>query len=200
MKNKAALVIGVLSLWDLALTGDDRGGKLRTQGTSIEGCPPSECDCVDGNLVANCGFETGDFTDWTLSGDQTDMEVLPAGHSGCYGAFLGPPGDMGFLAQDLPTAAGEYYDLSFWLRGMGTPNAFQVLWNGAIVYRSSQPMSQPSSSSGFSTCRTISSSMTSWSLSLPKARLSRIARQFMKAPPSSSQALLPHTPAVPTTS
>ena len=135
MKNKAALVIGVLSLCDLALTGDDRGGKLRTQGTSIEGCPPSECDCVDGNLVANCGFETGDFTDWTLSGDQTDMEVLPAGHSGCYGAFLGPPGDMGFLAQDLPTAAGEYYDLSFWLRGMGTPNAFQVLWNGAIVYR-----------------------------------------------------------------
>src|SRR5262249_31970278 len=94
----------------------------------------SECDGVDGNLVANCGFETGDFTDWTLSGDQSFMEVLPGGYSGCYAAFLGPTGDLGFLAQDLPTAAGESYDLSFWLRNMGTPNRFQVLWNGAFVY------------------------------------------------------------------
>jgi len=132
MKNNAALVIVVLALCCPTLGRADRGGKLPPQGTSIEGCPPSECDCVDGNLVANCGFETGDFTDWTLSGDQTDMEVLPGGHSGCYSAFLGPP-NFGFAAQDLPTAAGEYYDLSFWLRNMNAPNGFRVFWNGAIV-------------------------------------------------------------------
>jgi hypothetical protein len=28
----------------------------------------SICSMVTGNLVGNCGFETGDFTDWTLAG------------------------------------------------------------------------------------------------------------------------------------
>ena len=135
MKNKLAILFVVLALSCPALAGNDRGGKLPPQGTSIKGCPPSECDCVDGNLVANCGFETGDFTDWTLSGDQSFTGVALGGHSGCYGAYFGPP-NLGFAAQDLPTAAGEYYDLSFWLSnlGIGTPNALRVLWNGAIVY------------------------------------------------------------------
>jgi len=134
MKNNAALVIVVLALCCPTLGRADRGGQLPPQGTSIEGCPPSECDGVDGNLVANCGFETGDFTDWTLSGDQSFMEVLPGGYSGCYGAYLGPVSALGFLAQDLPTVAGEYHDLSFYLRNMSTPNALRVFWNGAIIY------------------------------------------------------------------
>jgi len=36
----------------------------------------SYCDGVAGNLIANCGFETGDFTDWALAGaDPVDSLV-----------------------------------------------------------------------------------------------------------------------------
>ena len=38
---------------------------------------PSLCDSIAGNLVANCGFETGDFTGWT-----------PGWHSGVAGDRL----------------------------------------------------------------------------------------------------------------
>jgi hypothetical protein len=31
--------------------------------------PSSLCDAVAGNIVTNCGFETGDLTGWTLSGN-----------------------------------------------------------------------------------------------------------------------------------
>ena len=30
---------------------------------------PSICDSIAGNLVANCGFETGTFSSWTQSGN-----------------------------------------------------------------------------------------------------------------------------------
>jgi hypothetical protein len=33
------------------------------QSTSPERDPPSECNAVVGNLIANCGFETGNFPD-----------------------------------------------------------------------------------------------------------------------------------------
>ena len=35
----------------------------------------SICDAVSGNLVANCGFETGDFTGWILSGNDVPAEL-----------------------------------------------------------------------------------------------------------------------------
>jgi hypothetical protein len=33
----------------------------------------SICDAVAGNLVTNCGFETGDFTGWTVTGNDTPL-------------------------------------------------------------------------------------------------------------------------------
>ena len=30
---------------------------------------PSICDGIAGNIVSNCGFESGDFTSWTRSGN-----------------------------------------------------------------------------------------------------------------------------------
>src|SRR5258707_4542450 len=51
----------------------------------------ADCARVAGNLVVNCGFETGDFTGWTRSGDQgfTSIDTVSA-HSGTYGLDTRP--------------------------------------------------------------------------------------------------------------
>ena len=94
---------------------------------------------VNQALVQNGGFETGDFTGWTLSGNTTYMSVASGNsqfvHSGTYGAAMGPSGSLGFLSQTLTTVAGQNYLLSFWLdspniAGTLTPNEFTVAWNG----------------------------------------------------------------------
>jgi hypothetical protein len=67
------------------------------------------------NLVANPGFETGDFTGWTQGGN-TGATFVTAGpfdgflpHSGNFFAALGPVGSDGTLSQDLATTPGHSY-------------------------------------------------------------------------------------------
>ncbi len=88
-----------------------------------------------GNLVANGGFETGDFTGWTDDGSG-DVNTDPtAVHSGTYGAEYGPVGSLGYLSQTLSTTPGTTYLLSFWLDSPDgdTPNEFQVSWDGTTL-------------------------------------------------------------------
>jgi hypothetical protein len=101
-------------------------------------------------IIQNGGFETGDFTGWTLSGNTEYTEVIRASgssisgsaansayiHSGTYAAALGPTGSPGYLTQDLTTVAGQNYVLSLWLRNPTglTPNLFQVQWSGATLF------------------------------------------------------------------
>ena len=70
------------------------------------------CQSVSGNLVANCGFETGDFTSWTQSGNLglTGVTTGSYAFSGTYGAFLGPVGSDGYLTQTL---AGNSFSFQF---------------------------------------------------------------------------------------
>jgi len=58
------------------------------------------------NLVANPGFETGDFAGWTQSGDTSFSGVDGNPQSGTFAAFFGPIGGNGFISQDLATMAG----------------------------------------------------------------------------------------------
>jgi hypothetical protein len=113
--------------------------------------------------VGNGGFETGDFTDWTLVGDSNLVFALSADdedvagtnalpgaadaqfvHSGLYGAYLGEydwNGDVpqGSLSQAVATIPGQQYKVSFWLTsvdagGSTAPNDFTALWGGSVLY------------------------------------------------------------------
>jgi len=114
-------------------------------GLAVSGFGPAITVTVPVNhlgLVLNGDFESGDFTDWTISGDDTyffvddgsGSPVMP--HSGTYAAALGTVEATGYLSQTLATTAGTYYLLSLWLDSPDglTPNEFLVSWNGQTLF------------------------------------------------------------------
>jgi hypothetical protein len=92
-----------------------------------------------GQLVQNGGFETGDFTDWTLIEDASESLVSTnaiAVHSGTYGVELGEAGDLAYLSQTIPTIPGSSYVISLWLDspdGLMT-NEFLISWGGDTLF------------------------------------------------------------------
>jgi len=123
------LLVALPSFGGTAVTSPPPGGGIGHDTASI-------CDGVAGNLVMNCGFETGDFTGWSLTGNTgyTGVYGSPYNNSGNYGAYLGPIGSDGFLSQTITDAPGATLDLSFWLENeYYGPDEFSVQWDGTTI-------------------------------------------------------------------
>lgn len=108
----------------------------------------SSCDAVAGNLVTNCGFETGDFTGWTGGGNFEDINVQSGTessytpNSGSFYASLGPVGSDGSLSETLATTAGADYTFAFYLASVGDdPSDFSAYWDGTSLVSLSDPNS-----------------------------------------------------------
>jgi len=117
-----------------------------------EGRAANICAAVSGNLVSNCGFETGDFTSWTLSGNDVPGEadnlygvegidpvdsISP--NSGLYQAwFADLVSNTITLSQTIATTPGQQYNISWFLAqdtdpssgGPGYSNAVSASFDG----------------------------------------------------------------------
>ena len=109
----------------------------------------SVCDAVAGNLVANCGFETGDFSDWTWGGNTGATSVqggafyaYSGANSGTYYAALGPVGSEGNLSETLSTSNGTDYTFDFYLASVGDNSTnFSAYWDGTQLLSLTDPNS-----------------------------------------------------------
>ena len=79
------------------------------------------------NLVTNPGFETGDFTGYTVTDAATYSELTVSTfrpNSGTYEAAFGAfGGEYDTISQTLPTTTGAIYDVSF---DLANYNAFEL--------------------------------------------------------------------------
>jgi len=109
----------------------------------------SPCGSVAGNLVTNCGFETGNFTGWTGSSAGTFVTssygyVGPNSgpNSGNYYTAMGPEGSDGTLSQTLSTGVGTGYTFAFYLASVGDdPSDFSAYWDGTQLLSLTDPNS-----------------------------------------------------------
>lgn len=104
--------------------------------------PASITAVFNSGLVVNGGFETGNFTGWTLTSPNFTTFVdggftsgIPP-YSGNWEAASDAFGALDYLSQTLATTAGASYTLSLWLDSPDgvTPNKFLVSWNGTILF------------------------------------------------------------------
>ena len=88
------------------------------------------------NLVNNPGFETGDYTGWTVTGDTSFTGVTTTmPHSGSFSDQMGPSVSNGFLDQNIATTAGQSYIVDFWLANDDPTanNSFSAHFGGTTI-------------------------------------------------------------------
>jgi hypothetical protein len=102
-------------------------------------------------LIVNGGFETGDFSGWTISGagtintDYGITNMVP--HSGTYAAWFGDPTGLTYISQVIATVPGQEYEVSFWgannNQGQPAQNELQFYWNGTLELDATNVPSSP---------------------------------------------------------
>ena len=129
-------------------------GVSQTKAASI-------CDSTSGNVVTNCGFESGSFSGWGVTGNlyggiNGNYVGVDNGNpnSGNYEAYFGAPSTYGqtssgnmygpvtTLSQTLAALPGQYYEVSFYLDNNGCSvtdgcpneyNYFDASFDGALL-------------------------------------------------------------------
>jgi hypothetical protein len=94
--------------------------------------------CGAAELVQNGGFETGDFSNWTVTNAASGSLIAVNNidpHTGTYAASFGAVSGLNdTISQTLATVAGQSYSISFWLEHPTrvASNGFHVIWDGTI--------------------------------------------------------------------
>ncbi len=88
-------------------------------------------------LVSNGGFETGDFSGWTHTGNTIQDSVLTvAARGGSFGGRFGAVNTPSFLSESINTPPAQPYLISAWLNNIGTgsgTNEFTLSWGGKTL-------------------------------------------------------------------
>ncbi len=111
--------------------------KLRFVGMAVAALLMAS-SAAQADLVTNGGFETGDFTGWTVTNDNLSFvyssDPLYGPHGGTYEALLGAYGTDGTLSQTVSDVAGQTLHLVYWIASDGSaPNDFSATWNGSVI-------------------------------------------------------------------
>ncbi|MGB7758481.1 MAG: carbohydrate binding domain-containing protein [Bryobacteraceae bacterium] len=109
------------------------------------------CGAARADLITNGGFETGDFTGWTVTGanllnvNYGISNIVP--EDGVYCAwFSGSATGLTYLSQTIATVPGQLYDASVWISytmKSATTNELQFWWGGIEELDGSAPSSMP---------------------------------------------------------
>ncbi len=100
----------------------------------------SICSAVADNLINNCGFGTGDFTDWTVTGTvSSNFDVTTnVPNSGYDDARFGDT-TLDYIEQSFSTVAGDTYSVSFYVDATVPGNIvsengeFVAEWDGTNI-------------------------------------------------------------------
>jgi hypothetical protein len=125
MESRAPMpVFAVCLITAVALLGFSGSAQAKAMVPISDNHLPSPCSAIAGNLVTNCGFETGDFSGWTTTPAAVGSlfgvgDVNP--DSGTYAAYFGATevGSSDTISQSIPTAPGLTYILSFFIKDAG---------------------------------------------------------------------------------
>jgi len=101
------------------------------------------------NMIANGGFETGDFSGWTVSSSDVYSHVATGASDGYHPhasgnnfAALGDFSGSGALSQTVATSSGQLYTLTYFLASKGDHDTtFSALWDGVTL--SGSELSKP---------------------------------------------------------